>query len=59
MDSEIKLIDYLIENGGCDLCAKCAYYKPAAENSDAEPYATLNVALTSQFKEKEQQNEKK
>lgn len=37
MESEIKVIDYLIENGGCDCCAKCAYYKTAAENSDAEP----------------------
>ena len=36
MESEIKVIDYLIENGGCDCCAKCAYYKTAAENSDAE-----------------------
>lgn len=37
MESEIKAIDYLIENGGCDCCAKCAYYKAFAENSDAEP----------------------
>ena len=37
MKSEIKVIDYLIENGGCDCCAKCAYYKTVAENNDAEP----------------------
>ena len=34
MKSEIKVIDYLIENGGCDTCGKCAYAKPLDENGD-------------------------
>ena len=37
MQSEIKVIDYLIENGGCDLCGKCVYYKPIEQDSDVEP----------------------
>lgn len=37
MESEIKVIDYLIENGGCDLCGKCAYYTQANKNEDYTP----------------------
>ncbi len=37
MESEIKAIDYLIENGGCDCCAKCIYCQPIKENEDIEP----------------------
>ena len=37
MKSEIKVIDYLIENGGCDTCGKCAYAKPLDENGDIKP----------------------
>lgn len=29
MESEIKAIDYLVKNSGCDLCGKCAYYTQA------------------------------
>lgn len=38
MESEIKVIDYLIENGGCDCCAKCVFIaQPLQKNSDVEP----------------------
>ncbi len=37
MESEIKVIDYLIENGGCDLCGKCAYYIQAKKDEDFTP----------------------
>ena len=37
MESEIKLIDYLIENCGCDLCGKCAYYTPPKQDEDFTP----------------------
>lgn len=37
MESEIKVIDYLIEYGACDTCAKCIYYAPILPNGDVEP----------------------
>lgn len=37
MESEIKVIDYLIENGGCDLCGKCEYYVEPNKNEDFTP----------------------
>lgn len=37
MENEIKVIDYLIENGGCDLCGKCIYSKPILPNKDVAP----------------------
>ena len=37
MQSEIKVIDYLIENSGCDLCGKCAYYTQAKKEEDYTP----------------------
>ena len=37
MESEIKVIDYLIENGACDTCSKCIYYTPILPNGDVEP----------------------
>ena len=32
-----KLIDYLIEEANCDICAKCAYCQPLDESVDYEP----------------------
>ena len=37
MQSEIKVIDYLIENGACDTCSKCIYCTPILPNGDVEP----------------------
>lgn len=37
MESEIKVIDYLIKNGGCDCCEKCEYYCKPNENEDFTP----------------------
>lgn len=37
MQSEIKVIDYLIENGAYDTCSKCIYCTPIAPNGDVEP----------------------
>lgn len=34
LKSEIKLIDYLIVNSGCDLCGKCIYYTPPKKDED-------------------------
>lgn len=34
MEIENKVIDYLIESSGCDLCGKCAYYVQPKENED-------------------------
>ena len=34
MEIENKVIDYLIEHSGCDLCGKCAYYVQPKENED-------------------------
>ena len=32
-----KLIDYLIEEANCDICAKCAYCQPLDESEDYGP----------------------
>lgn len=37
MESEIKVIDYLIENGSCDLCGKCEFYVEPNKNEDFTP----------------------
>jgi hypothetical protein len=34
--SATKVIDYLIEDGGCDTCSKCAYYQTVNDGEDIE-----------------------
>jgi len=35
----IELIDYLIENGACDCCARCIHNKSISDSGNVEPCA--------------------